>query len=420
MVISSKIKCEICDSSFYIKYQMDQLIYQYPWNLDFYCPDCGDRIHVTFCKNGLNCKSEKGDNGGKAYMLGYSSCLPITKEMYLPLTEEADRRLFFSPFFNLSRKYSNQNYDVIQKHGNFISAISANILPYRSSLLQLLPLLNKQNMKPEAYTKKMAKAFNIDSYRKGLSTYTDCVAHYAELVECCYTNLKPNTPASSPYGILFNDLMVFASDMDKNELRILKDELNQYYSLKEWLVKNAFSYIAKIISKIEKYFPAMFYGVTEEHTCPHSNQLYLVTINDEEVNADYSSGYEVIEKIFPIVVALENKLSRGDINAFEDDRYSMDQFMKLTVGMRVKALQQNDVLKTYFLNSLNNKIRNGETHDNSHYDSEHQICRYIDFNNPNNMVEIPLMDVAFMTYIQFIRIMEIALVVNKILQRIWN
>lgn len=36
------------------------------------------------------------------------------------------------------------------------------------------------------------------------------------------------------------------------------------------------------------------------------------------------------------------------------------------------------------------------------------------------MVEIPLMDVAFMTYIQFIRIMEIALVVNKILQRIWN
>lgn len=35
MVISSKIKCEICDSSFYIKYQMDQLIYQYPWNLDF-------------------------------------------------------------------------------------------------------------------------------------------------------------------------------------------------------------------------------------------------------------------------------------------------------------------------------------------------------------------------------------------------
>ncbi len=35
-------------------------------------------------------------------------------------------------------------------------------------------------------------------------------------------------------------------------------------------------------------------------------------------------------------------------------------------------------------------------------------------------IEIPLMDVAFMTYIQFIRIMEIALVVNKILQRIWN
>ena len=60
--------------------------------------------------------------------------------------------------------------------------------------------------------------------------------------------------------------MVFASDMDKNELRILKDELNQYYSLKEWLVKNAFSYIAKIISKIEKYFPAMYYGVFEEHT----------------------------------------------------------------------------------------------------------------------------------------------------------
>ena len=88
-----------------------------------------------------------------------------------------------------------------------------------------------------------------------------------------------------------------------------------------------------------------------------SNQLYLVTIKYEEVNADYSSGYEVIEKILPIVVALENKLSRGDINAFEDDRYSMDQFMKLTVGMRVKALQQNDVLKTYFLNSLNNKIR---------------------------------------------------------------
>lgn len=165
----------------------------------------------------------------------------------------------------------------------------------------------------------------------------------------------------------------------------------------------------------------MFYGVTGDYLYPRQSQLYLVTINYDEVNDDYRRGYEVLEKILPVVVALENKLNRGDVNNFGSGlTCTMNDFTKLTAGTKVGIIQKNDVLKSYFMGSLNNKIRNSETHDDSDYESENQICRYIDINNPEDIVELPLMDVAFMTYIQFVHIMEISLVINAILQRTWN
>lgn len=420
MVISSRIKCEACSSIFYIKYQVDKMIYLYPWNLAFCCPDCGNKIQVKCTAKSLSRKRSNVEQYDNAYLIGYSSCLPITKEMYLPQTSWENRLALFSPYLNLGKSYG-VGPDIIHNHGTFINGILENVFKYRHSLSELLPILNKQCMKPEAYTRKIAKIFDLENHKNELTTYTECVAHYAEMINCCYINIRPITIDNAPYGTLFEELMKLSLSISKLDAELLKNEINQYFNLKDWLTKKAFRYIADMIGKIEKYFPAMFYGVTGDYLYPRQSQLYLVTINYDEVNDDYRRGYEVLEKILPAVVALENKLNRGDVNNFGLGlTYTMNGFTKLTAGTKVGIIQRNDVLRSYFMESLNNKIRNSETHDDSDYESENQICRYIDINNPEDIVEFPLMDVAFMTYIQFVHIMEISLVINAILQRTWN
>ena len=39
------------------------------------------------------------------------------------------------------------------------------VFEYRYSLSELLPILSKPKMKPEAYTKKIAKVFNLKNYK---------------------------------------------------------------------------------------------------------------------------------------------------------------------------------------------------------------------------------------------------------------
>lgn len=418
MVVPTKIQCDACDTSFYIKYQIDQMISMYPWNLDFYCPLCGNRIHVILTSKGLNCKHSDEEGDDEAYLIGYSSCLPITKELYFPLTNRDSRMLSLTPFINLTRYYGN---GVIPTHTAFIKRILDNVFEYRNSLTELLPILKKPNMNPEAYTRKNEKVFNIKASKYRLRTYTECVDHYAEMVRVCYINVAPPTIRRAPYGDFFIRLMDLVQRMKTADTIALKNELNQYFSLNDWLIKNAFNHIAGMIGKIEKYSPVMFYGVTGEYSYPHSIQLFLVTINYKEVNNDYRKGYEVLEKILPAVVALENRLNRGDVNNFgEGLKYTMSDFIKHTAGTKVGIIQKNEMLRNYFLGTLKNTIRNSETHDDSDFDSENQICRFVDLNNTNNITEIPLMDVAFKAYIQLIHIMEISLVVNSILQRAWT
>ena len=99
MVQGIMIQCDVCDEHFHIKYQMDETVRLYPWNLDFQCPECGDRIHLTFGAQGVNRKYTQEELDEEAYLIGYSSCLPITKEMYLNKMDRGGRMVFFSPFF---------------------------------------------------------------------------------------------------------------------------------------------------------------------------------------------------------------------------------------------------------------------------------------------------------------------------------
>ena len=166
MVVSTKIQCVACDASFYIKYQMDYMIKLYPWNLDFCCPECGDRIHLTIGSKGLNYKHSDKEDFDQAYVIGYSSSLPITKALFLPYTNREQRMVSFSPFMNLSMFYGLHS---IQAHGSFIRGIFLRVFEYKNSLLELLPILKKDNMKPEAYTRKMMNVFGIKKSKRGLS-----------------------------------------------------------------------------------------------------------------------------------------------------------------------------------------------------------------------------------------------------------
>ena len=118
---------------------------------------------------------------------------------------------------------------------------------------------------------------------------------------------------------------------------------------------------------------------------------------------------------------MANKLFRGDPNSFGKDLfYTLLDFVDRTVGARIGLILKDEVYSQYFKGSLDSKIRNSETHDDWEFDSETQICRYEDQDNREVKIELPLLDVAFMTYIQLLHIMEINIIFNTMLQRIWK
>ena len=118
---------------------------------------------------------------------------------------------------------------------------------------------------------------------------------------------------------------------------------------------------------------------------------------------------------------MSNKLFRGDANNFgEGLTYTLSDFANRTVGARIGLIMKDDIYSQYFKGSLDSKIRNSETHDDCEFEPETQTCRYEDQDNGGVKIELPLMDVAFMTYIQLLHIMEITIILNTMLQRIWK
>ena len=412
MTTSIHIKCDVCGHVFTLKSQMDDSIRLYDWPIEIACPECNNHMHLTYgAQRGLQpsryiCKEEANSTH-----IGYSASLPICKEMYY--THQPLVTPFFSAFLNLFYLYGPEK---LNTHKIITNRIFTSLLPNKNLMMELLPFVKKDG-NPEYLLKKVAVHFNdIDNNTKTTATCIDIYNNYISLIY----ELIASPEYKKQRGTYMNDLRCFIETASKEQIQNLIECTANFQDIEEWLIKSGYPYIADIISHVEQYIPAIFFSSIGDFNIPHTQDFYILTVDEKQVSNDYARGFEELMKIIPFMVGLHNLKNNGDCNHCTegDTEYfnALERFVNKTNGAKKKEIYNSyPSLKAYLEYTIESHIRNGKNHEDEVYDVKTQNISYHYNANSNGAIHTErLIDVSLRVYLQLLVMIEITILINHI------
>ncbi|HIE6655231.1 TPA: hypothetical protein ACXOQZ_002895, partial [Bacillus anthracis] len=122
------------------------------------------------------------------------------------------------------------------------------------------------------------------------------------------------------------------------------------------------------------------------------------TANYKSLLKNYAENYEVLGKIIPLIVVIDNIIDRKDINNFADNTVSIEEFSKKSIGLQIQYLKKVFLGMPRYndLTILNNKIRNAINHSSVDYDS---ISQKLVFKDRKIITEKYLIEFAEENYV---------------------
>lgn len=417
MVCSIDIRCANCGHVFTLKLQMDQSIKLYEWPIVLVCPTCKDILSMRASEHKLTPSGyiTKVKDGENITIIGYSSTLPVIKEMYY-IDSPTSSTPFFSSFMNLYYVLGKERF---AKHQDVVFGPIMDLISRRQILKEILPLAQKEGN--SAYIiKKALKIFNkpgfiIDKKKDSLTIFND-------FLEFVYQRLR--TPEyANQRCIYYSEIENYISGANSDSLQSIISSSAAFQDVDDWLIKRAYPHIAEITAHIEQYIPAMFYSSIGSFAIPHADNWNILTIDYKQVIKDYADGFEVLAKILPFMVALHNMMRNGDCSYFNEEgqehHNAMSNFNNTFGGQRKLEMERYHALREYFEYVCDNHIRNGVDHLNADYDPQTQIISFhYNANRPDAIHNERLIDVCLRVYLQTLIIMEIAKVIWQIEKQI--
>ncbi len=416
MTLSANIKCDVCAHAFTLKAQMDESIYVYDWPIEIVCPECGNRISLTMDKKGkISPNNLICSESNNTTHIGYSASLPICKVMYYTNFPISIGPLS-SAFLNLFSLYGPEK---LSSHKQTFGKIVKGIIPYKASIKDLLPFV-KPDGNPEYLLKKIAICFNIkDGNTKSTAS---CVEIYNDFISTIFNALA--TPEYiKQRGIYANELQHFIKDAAKEQLQQLVECTSSFQILDDWLIQNAYPYIADIVCRMEKYLPAIFFSSIGDFSIPHGGELSIMTIDYKQVSNDYARGFEELMKIIPFMAALHNLKQNGDCNYYKEGEIehhsALDKFVNKTNGKKKEEIYTYSRLKDYLEYTIENHIRNGKNHEDEAYDVLTQTISYhYNAERADAIHQERLIDVSFRVYLQTLVMIEITQLITSIKKKL--
>ena len=415
MTISTNIKCDVCGHTFTLKSQMDNSINLYNWPIAIVCPDCNNHLNLSMTSKGILPANFVCSETQDSTHVGYSATLPICHEIYYQHYPTLITP-FSSSFLNLYNLFGQK---AVGDFGVSVSRILSGIIPYRQALKELHPLLIKKNV--EAFLKKLAIVFN-NKIETTTNENLDCFVIYFELIKTIYNGLQTDAYERQKTGY-FKELTNFIRNTSPDILNEIISATDTFQNLDDWLEQKAFNYIANITAHLETYIPALFYSSIGNFVIPHTENLNILTIDYDQANDDYATGFEILIKIIPLIIALHNTMRNGNYNIYRETgnetNNALAQLNNTFGGKRKEIVETYPDLRAYFEYTLDNHIRNGENHCDVTYDVITQTLSYkYNINNPNLIHTERLIDLCFRVYLQFMRIIEITTLIITIKKKL--
>lgn len=414
MVLSANIKCDVCDHAFTLKYQMDKSIDIYDWPIEIVCPICNNHLSLQFRKKGgLEPKELIIRDCNQSTHIGYSASLPICKEMYYK-KNETPINIFFSAAINLFQIYGPFEMKLYEHQH---SLILNNVIQRKNWLKELLPFVEQGNNSTTFLKKLSLLNGTINIEAKG-----NAIEMYDEIVGTIYKGLS--TPKyHRQRGYYASDLGQFIREAKKEQLQQLVDCTSSFLNIDDWLIKNAYEFIADIVNRIEKYLPATFFSSIGDFNIPHERDLNIMTIDYKQVSNDYARGFEELMKIVPFMAALHNLKQNGDCNFYKEgeneNHNALDKFVNKTNGKKKEEIYTYSGLKDYLDYTIENHIRNGKNHEDETYDVLTQTISYhYNAERTDAIHQERLIDVSFRVYLQTLVMIEITQLINSIKKKL--
>ena len=396
---------------------MDNSIKIYDWPIEIVCPECSNHIalHMNYPKGILPSSYIVKNEEGKTH-IGYSATLPILTDIYYKEGIGSFNPLY-SAYINLCNLYG---IEVVEKHNATIQKIVGGIIPHKSLISELLPFV-KPDGNPEYILNKISAYFKQS--KRVASSNATCLEIYKDFIDTVY-NVISTPEYIRQRGHYLLELRRFINRTAKEQFQQLLSSVSSFQDVDDWLINNAYPFIADITNHIEQYLPAIFFSSIGDFNIPHTDNLNILTIDSRRVSADYARGFEVLMKIVPFMVALNNLYKNGDCNHCKegDIEYlnALERFVNKTNGEKKKEIYDSyPSLKTYFEYTIENHIRNGKNHEDEVYDVKTQnISYHYNANRDDAIHNERLIDVSFRVYLQTVVMIEITLLINAIKQKL--
>ena len=410
MVFGVPFQCDICNTVMSIKIQADNSLYSYDYPISVKCPKCGNILEFRYSsQNGIQPKDYGVAEGAKSeYDFYYSAFLPVATGLYMRPSE----RIGLTPFMELGKYYHPENIVGQNYRGNLFLK---HIYQFRSVFKDVLPIYQKENA--AAYSKKIAKVFGLGENFTPISDIEICRKNLFELLNVTYDNLATAKYIDGIVTPFLQDTLNIASINELKDPYVMVASIVNY---DEWQ-NSSFDFIAKMVAKFEKYMPSLFYCTVGDFEERHNPPMDIYTISLDEAIKDYDISFNLIKKLLPLIVSLSNHRLTGNVNVFPNKDGGMKgietvkEFYELPDGLKMDKLQDYPEIVKFLAGGFNTKIRNGIGHQRWRLVNDTQNVQfYYKQNNLDEHYDVQLVDLCYLTIINFLHIVEFVMLIEKL------
>lgn len=419
MVFNTYVKCNTCGTSIRLRIQLDGCIHKYDLPIHICCPnqDCGDEFdcHFSHEKGILPKWFVASEENIPNYAISYSPQLPISSN----IKYGEGQKIMLTPFLVLGSLYTPPK---VSHFGGYMQTILNEVYPYRTLLKELLPILKKGNAK--AFQKKMMKIMEIGNNIRDLSSVKDCFDVYTDFVESLRKSFSSPEYKNKVSGVVLEKCIHSIYSHSKEEIQALMEVVKSKTKIQKWK-EDAMSYLGSFLEHSEKYYPVMFFIQVGDITIPHTIDFMIDTIDVDSVHTDFRKSFNLLNDILLLPVGLCNMDLTEDFNIFPNATTGMkginglSGFSDLPDGLKIEKLSDYDVIEKYLAKCFNSHVRNGIAHGKTEFNTDTQMVKYYYKMNDNEThVVYRLIDVAIMTFVNTLHIMEMFVLLNTISKKI--
>lgn len=418
MVIAITIKCPICDKKYLLRQQVDYGS-KYATPICFGCK-CGYLFKGQFTqKDDIGCSgfvfeetlSVPYDSNTDS-TIAVCADLPIGKELlYQPVTYGV-----FSPYLICGRTWSPFTLKL-----------------FEGSVEILYEFVNKRldDLKKLVGFLKSGDIVAINNYiNQRFGDIVSCKIQNIDEARTAVLNilLEPFKIICSPnynlkFTIPFKDNIIDVIEkIPKAKLIDLNSELIKYYSLEQEFIRGIEISI-NYLEKINSFMPSLLLLHSDDFNKIYGNDFGITTADYNEIKNLYSENFELLSRISSLLFGILNLNKNGDFNTFDSKLkcLSLNEYMELANGIKRQKIELQLFLSGYFLQTIDNQIRNGIGHFKTEYNVIDQKITYFPYMAPNKIHQskfIYLIDFCFLINQQAIKVFESMIAINRFNKRI--